>query len=82
MTAIALNVFPGRSFLDRVRTAAVRTRHLIWPSMFTEIFQTILLVSRKTSLTLFLLTVLRSTANYVHKKYSSLHMSVRNFMSF
>ena len=43
-TAIALNVFPGRSFIDRVRTAAVRTRHLIWPLMFTEIFQIILLV--------------------------------------
>jgi hypothetical protein len=47
VTAIALNVFPGRSFLDRVRTAAVRTRHLIWSSMFTEIFQTILLVRQK-----------------------------------
>jgi hypothetical protein len=47
VTAIALNVFPRRSFLDRVRTAAVRTRHLIWSSMFTEIFQTILLVRQK-----------------------------------
>ncbi len=47
VTAIALNVFPRRSFLDCVRTAAVRTRHLIWSSMFTEIFQTILLVRQK-----------------------------------
>ena len=47
VTAIALNVFPRRSFLDCVRTAAVRTRHLIWPSMFMEIFQTISLVRQK-----------------------------------
>ena len=47
VTAIALCIFSRRSFLDRVRTAAVRTRHLIWPSFLTEILQTILLVWQK-----------------------------------
>ena len=47
VTAIALSVFPRRSLLDRVRTAAVRTRHAIWPSLFTQVLQTILLVRQK-----------------------------------
>ncbi len=68
VTAIALNVFPRRCFLNRVRTAAVRTRHLISPSMFTEIFRQSSLSGRKTSLTLSLLTILRSVANPVNKK--------------
>ena len=47
VTAIALGVLSRRPLLDRVRTAAVRTRHLIWPPLLTEILQTILLVRQK-----------------------------------
>jgi len=47
VAAIALRILSRRPFLDRVRTAAVRTRHLIWPSLLTEILQTILPVWQK-----------------------------------
>ena len=47
VTAIALSVLSRRPLLDRVRTLAVRTRHLLWPSLLTEILQTILLVRQK-----------------------------------
>ena len=47
VTAIALSALSRRPFLDRVRTLAVRTRYLIWPSLITEILQTIVLVWQK-----------------------------------
>ena len=47
VTAIALSTLSRRPFLDRVRTLAVRTRYLIWPSLITEILQTIVLVRQK-----------------------------------
>lgn len=37
LTTIALSVLSRCSFLDRVRTAAVRARHLVRPSLFTQI---------------------------------------------
>ena len=76
VTAIALNVFPGRSFLDRVRTAAVRTRHLIWPSLFTEILQTILLIRQKDFVDALSADHLETSYELrSQKKYSSLQMS-------
>jgi hypothetical protein len=47
VTVIALSVFPRYFLLDDVRTAAVRTCHPIWSSLFTEILQTIFLVRQK-----------------------------------
>ena len=77
MAAIALSVFSGRSFLDRVRTAAVRTRHLIWPSMFTEILQTILLIRQKDFVDALSADHLETSYELrSQKKYSSLQMSV------
>ena len=81
-TAIALNFFPRRSFLDRVRTAAVRTRHLIWSSMFTEILQTVLLVRQKDFVDTFSADHLETSYElHPQKKYSSLQMSVSLFRS-
>jgi hypothetical protein len=47
VTAMTLGSLSYRPFLDRVRTARVRTRYLIWPSVITEILQTIVLVGQK-----------------------------------
>jgi hypothetical protein len=82
VTAIALNVFPRRSFLDRVRTAAVRTRYLIWSSMFTEIFQTVLFVRQKDFVDTFSADHLETSYElHPQKRYSSLQMSVSLFTS-
>ena len=67
VTAIALSVLSRRPFLDRVRTLAVRTRYLIWPLLLTEISRQSSLSGRKTSSTLFLLTVLKPAMNSTHK---------------
>jgi len=65
---IALCILSRRLLLDRVRTAAVRTRHLVWPPLLREIFHTVPLVRRKTSLTLSLLTILRPVMNSTDKE--------------
>jgi hypothetical protein len=53
----------------------VRTRYLIWSSMFTEIFQTILLVRQKDFVDTFAADHLEISYKFRPKKHSSLQMS-------
>jgi hypothetical protein len=47
LTLIALSALSCRSLLDRVRTLAVRTRHLVRAPVIAQILQTVFFVRQK-----------------------------------
>ena len=47
LTLMALSTLSCCSFLDRVRTLAVRTRHFVRPPVIAQILQTVIFVRQK-----------------------------------
>jgi hypothetical protein len=52
-------------------SVSVRTRHLLWPSLLTEILQTTLLVRQKDLVHTSLLTILEPVTNSTHKVFTA-----------